>query len=81
MINVSHRQRQTDDAKNRQFSSRLCKWTMALDSSRDEPTIRCETKKYGYTGVVCAKKPPMIKSDGIQLKYHNGIQLWEYFWD
>ena len=54
---------------------------MALDSSRDEPTIRCETKKYGYTGVVCAKKPPMIKSDGIQLKYHNGIQLWEYFWD
>ena len=23
----------------------------------------------------------MIKSVGIQLEYHNGIQLWEYFWD
>ena len=81
MISVSHRQRQTNDVENRQLSSRLCKWTMALDSSKDEPTIRCEIMKYGYTGVVCAKKPLMIKSDGIQLKYHNGIQLWEYFWD
>ena len=75
MINVFHRQCQTDDAENCQLSSHLCKWTMALDSSKDEPAIRCETKKYGYTGVVCAKNPLMIKSDGIQLKYHKGIQL------
>ena len=52
---------------------------MAMDSSRDKPAIRFETKKKKYTSVVCAKNPLMIKSDGIRLEYHNGIQLWEYF--
>ena len=69
-----------DDAENRQLSSRLCKWTMTLDLSRDKPAIRCEIEKYGYTSV-CAKNPPMIKSDGIQLESNSGIQLWECFWN
>ena len=63
-----------DDAENRQLSSRLCKWTMMLDLSRDKPAIRCETEKYGYTSV-SAKNPLMIKSNGIQLESNSGIQL------
>ena len=63
-----------DDAENCQLSSRLCKWTMTLDLSRDKPAIRCETEKYGYTSV-CAKNPPMIKLDGIQLESKRNSTL------
>ena len=44
-----------------------------MDLSMDKCAIRGEIKKCGYTGMVCAKNPPMIKLDG--------IQFWEYFWD
>ena len=42
----------------------------ALDSSRDEPTIRYEIEKCGHTGVVFAKYPSMIKleRDSIEVR-------------
>lgn len=66
-----------EDTKNCQLSCRLCRWMMTLDSSREELAITCETEKYGYIGVVCAKNPLMIKLEGIQLENNNEIQLWE----
>ena len=36
-------------------------WTKLLASSRDEPAMKFEIKKYGYTDVAFAKQPPMIK--------------------
>ena len=43
-----------DDTENRQLSSRLCKWTMTLDLSRDKPAIRCETENMDT--LVCVPK-------------------------
>ena len=40
-----------------------------LASSRDEPAIRYEMEKYGYTDVAFAEHRLMIKLEWIQLKY------------
>ena len=53
-----------------------------MDSSRDEPAIRYEIEKYGYTGVVFAKHPPMTKLEWDSIKvYCKKIQLGNSFWD
>ena len=53
-----------------------------MDSSRDEPAMRHEIKKYRYTGVVFAKHSSMIKLewDSIEV-YCKRIQLENSFWD
>ena len=52
-----------------------------LASSRDEPAIRYEMEKYGYTGVAFAKHRPMIKLewDSIEV-YCKRIQLENSLW-
>ena len=54
----------------------------ALDSFGDELGIRYEIEKYGYIGVVFAKRPPIIKLewDSIEV-YCKKIQLGNSFWD
>ena len=56
------------------------KWLEALDSSKDEPTIIYEIEKYGYTGEVFAKHPPMIKLEWNSIVvYGKKIQLGNSF--
>ena len=63
------------------FSSCHYRWMKLLASSRDEPAIRYEMEKYGYTGVAFAKHRPMIKLewDSIEV-YCKRIQLENSLW-
>ena len=57
------------------------KWTKLLAPFKDEPTMRYEIEKYGYTGMAFAKHPPMIKLEWDSIKvYCKRTQLDNSFW-
>ena len=71
-----------ENAEKRQLSSHLCRRTMALDSSRDEPSMRYEIEIKKYTGMEFAKNPLIIKLEWNSIEvYRKRIQLESSFWD